>query len=222
MPSSGRGQSGLTAGGATILRAVNPSAPICNPVIAAIEARRSIVRLTSDRPARADVEAILRAAVHAPNHHHTHPWRFAVLAGDARRTAGEALATSFDRRTGTAGTTADQASRANESVKFLRAPVVICVAVEPAPGEPLDEEVSAGAAAVQNMLLAAHSLGLGAAWRTGATVRDPDAARDFGFAPGAVLIGFVYLGVPDPTQLPKPRPPRPALADVVRWNGWDD
>lgn len=197
-------------------------APLTNVVLEAIKSRRSIGRLTDERPARVQVEAIIDAAIHAPNHHHTHPWRFVVIAGDARQGAGEALAASLNRRAIVSGGTVDPTLRANEAMKFLRAPVVIVAAVEPTPGEPLDEEVAAGAAAVQNMLLAAHSLGLAAVWRTGATVRDPQAAAEFGLAAEAVIVGFVYLGTPDPTTPPKPRPARPDLASITRWDGWTD
>lgn len=168
------------------------------------------------------MELVISAAVHAPNHHHTHPWRFAVLSGDARARAGGILVASLERRATANGGAVPEGIRANEASKFLRAPVVIVAAVDPRPGEPLDEEVAAGSAAIQNMLLAAHSLGLGATWRTGEIVRDPSAAADFGFAATAVIIGFVYLGVPDPDAVPKPRPARPALEDVTRWAGWDD
>lgn len=205
-----------------ILPAMPTEAPERNAVLEAIEARRSIGRLTGERPTRAQVESIISAAIHAPNHHHTHPWRFVVIAGDARQQAGEALAASLDRRVVLTGGAVDPALRENEARKFLRAPVVIVAAVEPTPGEPLDEEVAAGAAAVQNMLLAAHSLGLAAVWRTGATVRDPHAAREFGLAPEAVIIGFVYLGTPDPKTPPRPRPARPDLASITRWDGWID
>ena len=211
-----------TADHIAILRAMPSDIPPSNAVLDAIEARRSIGRLTPDRPSRSQVEAVLNAAIYAPNHHNTHPWRFAVLAGDARRSAGEALAASFDRRVTNAGGTVDPAMRDNESAKFLRAPVVIVVAVEPTPGEPLDEEVAAGAAAVQNMLLAAHSIGLATVWRTGGAVRDPHAAADFGFASQAVIIGFVYLGTPDKSFPPKPRPARPELPTITRWDGWVD
>jgi nitroreductase len=193
-----------------------------NPVLEAIETRRSIGRLTIERPSRDQIETIIRAALYAPNHHHTHPWRFLVLTGDARHVGGEVLTTSFDRRARDKANPSDQTLRANEAAKFLRAPAVIVVAVEPTPGEPLDEEVAAGAAGVQNMLLAAHAIGLATVWRTGETVRDPRAAADFGFSPGAVIIGFVYVGTPDPTVPPKPRPARPDLNSVTRWDGWVD
>src|SRR4030095_10012218 len=53
--------------------------------------RRSIKKFT-DRPiAREDIEALLDAAVLAPNHHLTQPWRFYVLGPAARRGYGLAL-----------------------------------------------------------------------------------------------------------------------------------
>jgi nitroreductase len=57
----------------------------------AIAHRRSIKKFT-DRPiAREDIEALLDAAVLAPNHHLTQPWRFYVLGPAARRGYGLAL-----------------------------------------------------------------------------------------------------------------------------------
>src|SRR5207244_3779397 len=108
----------------------------------------------------------------APNHRLTEPWRFVVFAGDARLELGEAMARVQAANSDTLPTPGDlERTRA----KPLRAPVVIAVAVEPSPGPRVVEmeEVAAGAAAVQNMLLAAHALGLGAIWRTGDAAYDP-------------------------------------------------
>ena len=51
----------------------------------------------------------------------------------------------------------------------LRAPVIIAVGIEPSDKNNVlvAEEYAAVNSAIQNMLLAAHSLGLGAVWRTG-------------------------------------------------------
>jgi nitroreductase len=59
------------------------------------------------------------------------------------------------------------------------------------------ENVCAAAAACQNILLAAHELGLGAIWRTGTWARDAMVKEFFGLAPGLDLIAFIYVGVPD-------------------------
>lgn len=53
------------------------------------------------------------------------------------------------------------------------------------------------AAAVENLLLAAHAEGLGAMWRTGSAVRDPDVKKFLGLSPDQELISFIYIGYPD-------------------------
>jgi nitroreductase len=52
--------------------------------------------------------------------------------------------------------------------------MVVVVAIEPVAGSiPTIEQVSAAAAATQNILLAATALGLGSMWRTGDPCYDP-------------------------------------------------
>src|SRR5687767_9979826 len=61
------------------------------PALQAIRSRRSIKQFT-DRPVtREQLETLLDAAVLAPNHHLTQPWRFYVLGPRARRAYGEVL-----------------------------------------------------------------------------------------------------------------------------------
>src|SRR3954470_1257508 len=57
----------------------------------ALHARRSIRQFTPREVTRAEVETILDAAVAAPNHRLTQPWRFYVLGPEARRAYGLAL-----------------------------------------------------------------------------------------------------------------------------------
>ena len=56
------------------------------------------------------------------------------------------------------------------------------------------EEVEVGAAAVQNMLLAAHSLGLAAMWRTGDAAYDPAVRSYLGLSERGHILGFIYVG----------------------------
>jgi len=58
------------------------------------------------------------------------------------------------------------------------------------------ENICAVAAAVENLLLAAHALGLGAMWRTGPAARDPEVKKFLGFEPDQELLSFVYIGYP--------------------------
>lgn len=189
-------------------------------VFEAIEGRRSIGKVTDVRPPRDLIEQVLEAATYAPCHHVTNPWRFVVIAGAERAAFGRVMAQSKLRRLEAEGRlTESEAERL--IAKGLRAPVIIAVAAEPDPGPRIvvEEEVAATAAAVQNMLLAAHALGLGAIWRTGDAARDPDVARYLGFSENAHMVGFIYIGYP---AIEKERLGRTTAANLTAWRGWSD
>ena len=181
----------------------------------AIASRRSVGRVRPDPVPRAVVEELLAAAASAPNHHLTGPWRFVVMAGDARRELGAAHARAVARdRPGLPPEGLEK-----EAARLERAPVVIA-AVALGSDDPVQarEDRDAVAAAIQNLLLAAHGRGLGAMWRTGTMVDEPEVRDALGLGPGDAVVGFVYLGHP---AGPAPeRPPRPGLDDVVVWRGW--
>jgi nitroreductase len=177
-----------------------------NPVLAALRERHSAAKLKPDPVPEELVEQVIEAATWAPNHRLTEPWRFVVVAGESRKALGDVMARSMrDRLPQPNGETA-QAQLEKERNKPLRAPVLIAVAALPAtdPRVVESEEVAAVAAAVQNMLLAAEALGLGAMWRTGDSAFDPKVKGFLGLPPEAQVVAFVYLGYAEPT----PRRPR--------------
>jgi nitroreductase len=98
----------------------------------------------------------------------------------------------------------------------LRAPVVIAVGVDkPGEAKVLEiENVCAAAAAIENLLLAAQAVGLGAKWRTGEWARDHWVKQFLGFEPDQHLIGFIYLGYPEFATEP---PSRPSFEDRTVW-----
>ena len=175
--------------------------------------RRSVPRCDGDVE-RSDVEAILAAAVRAPNHHLTQPWRFVVLAGDARSELGSAWAAGLERD-------GKDASRIPE--KVLRAPVIVCVIERPHLDNPkvveIDEHYAVGAA-IQNMLLAAHAGGLGAMHRTGAATTMPEVRDYLGAAPDELIAGFVYVGRPPEGDDSRPRTRRTDHSELTEWRGW--
>jgi len=174
--------------------------------------RRSVGKLRADPVPRELVEQMLQAAAMAPNHHLTEPWRFVVIGGDARREVGEAHAAAVARCRPAA---APEALR-REAARLERAPVVIaCVVNGDAPDAvQAREDRDAVAAAVQNLLLAAHALGFGAIWRTGAMVDEPEVRDALGLADADAIVAFVYVGRADAS--PDARERRP-LDDVVEW-----
>lgn len=172
----------------------------------AIFTRQSIGKVRPDPVPRDVVEQLLAAAVQAPNHHKVRPWRFVVLTGQARERLGEVMAEALARRKPDAVPGALDAERA----KPLRAPVLIAVGVDrPEAPKVLEiENVCAAAAATQNLLLAAHALGLAAHWRTGDAAYDPAVKAHLGLASDQHLIGFLYIGYPfvTPTATARPGP----------------
>jgi nitroreductase len=175
----------------------------------ALRGRRSIGVVREDMPPREAIEKMLEAATWAPNHFLTEPWRFFVLTGEARVRLGEAMAAIVAARMENPADPEAQRKLEKQRQNPLRAPVVIAVAVQPSVQERVirQEEIEAVACAVQNMLLAAHGLGLGAIWRTGDVTYEPELKTFFGLNDDAQLLGFVYVGYPQVNKKPSPRTP---------------
>jgi len=110
-------------------------------VLEAIKGRRSIRKYKKEAISEEQVTQILEAGRWAPSRGNSQPWEFIVLKNAQERAdLAEAIPTG----------------------KFLaEAPLGIAVVVNPHTSKHPEQE---GAAAVQNMLLAAHGLGLGTCW----------------------------------------------------------
>ena len=163
--------------------------------IDAIHTRQSIGKVKPEPVPRAMIEKLLSAAVQAPNHYKVRPWRFVVLTGKGRDRLGEAMAAALKEKQPDFPEVAFE----KEKSKPLRSPVVIAVGVDkPALKKVKEiENISAVAAAIQNLLLAAHAEGLGAKWRTGDPAEDPKVKQFLGFESDQQLIGFIYIGYPE-------------------------
>jgi nitroreductase len=180
-----------------------------SPVFSTLKQRRSIGKMTDQAPTREQIEHILEAATHAPNHHKVEPWRFFVLMSQARSDLGQVMEQSLKACMDETSSEKAQAILTKERNKLLRAPVVIVVAAEypTQPGVLEIENIEATAAAVQNMLLTAEEMGLAAMWRTGDAAYDPRVKRWLGLSPNDHIVAFVYLGFPAIPHLERhPRP----------------
>jgi nitroreductase len=183
-------------------------------VLEALRTRRSIGKLGGD-VGDDEVRTLVEAAVWAPNHRLTEPWRFTVLRGDARRRLGEAWAAVASSQTRPSDEEREEFVR-REAAKPLRAPVLIVVSVR-TDSDPIVavEDFAATAAALQNLLLAAHAHGLGAMWRTGGMAYREEILAHLGLAPNDRIVGIVYLGRPA-MDAPQPRPR--GLEGVLRYS----
>ena len=99
--------------------------------------------------------------------------------------------------------------------------MLIIVAASPSrEGKAIEaEEVTATAAAVQNILLVAHDMGLGAQWRTGGIAYDSSIKSWLRLDEGDQVIAIVYLG--HPAMSPR-HSKRQAASDLTTWVGWAD
>jgi len=165
----------------------------------AIRTRRSVGAVKDESVPRELIERILEAGTWAPTHRRTQPWRFFVLQGEGRTRLASALVDTEAAEKGTSPSAEEREELlASAQKKVSRAPVIIAVGCEPVDEPniiPLEETLSVGAA-IQNMLLEAHALGLGAVWRSGSSCYHPVMAERFGLGPNGQMLGFVYLGYP--------------------------
>jgi nitroreductase len=186
-----------------------------------IRRRRSIGKMTAQQPTREQIERLLEAATHAPNHHKVEPWKFVILAGKAREELGAIMAESLAARMEETTSEKAQAILNKERSKLLRSPVVIVVAAErPRLPKVLEiENVAAVAAAVQNMLLTAEEMGLACMWRTGEAAYDPRVKKWLDLSPEDHIVAFVYVGCPAIPHLE--RHPTPTAAKTT-WFGWEE
>ncbi|MBM4020450.1 MAG: nitroreductase family protein [Planctomycetes bacterium] len=156
----------------------------------ALRTRRSCRRFAARDVPRDLVEQLIDAGRLAATARNEQPWEFvAVTDGATRREI--------------AGTT--------DYGRFI-ADAPVCIAVLCKDTKYYLED---GSAAAQNMLLAAHGLGLGACWVAGD--KKPYAAtiaQRLGAPPGVRLVALVAVGWPEG---PLPKPAKRPLKDVLHW-----
>jgi nitroreductase len=180
----------------------------------AIALRRSIKKF-QDRPIpREDIEALLDAAVLAPNHHLTQPWRFHVLGPEARRRYGVALG---DRKARKLTDPAQaEAVRQKTGAEYEAFPALIAVAMTLHENpETREEDYAAVMQAVAYLMLVAVERGLGTHMRTGAVLEDPVARAAIGARDGERVVAIVSVGVPAEAPV---RKERQGSTQVTTWS----
>jgi nitroreductase len=139
-----------------------------------IKSRRSIRRY-QDKPISNELlQKLLEAAHWAPSAHNSQPWEFIILKDEeAKRRIAEVAYWG----------------------KFLsKAPVGIAVVINP---NESNHPVEDGATATQNILLAAHALGLGACWIGAYNSNWEEKAKEIlGIPKNLRLLSIVAVGYP--------------------------
>lgn len=194
-----------------------------------IQTRRSIRRFDERAVSREDLDRILEAARWAPSNHNRQPWKFIVMEDRAQiRELAEQVRLGMERKLQSLPevAAAHAAGLVQYGTFFAAAPVLI-LALHKLPiaaaaalwestphpdlvsGEPLSV-----AMAMQNLLLAAHALGLGACLMTAPLLAD-NLAELLQVPPGFAITGLIALGYPDGAT---PAPRRKSLEHIAEFD----
>ena len=177
-----------------------------------LKTRRSVPPALLDEPGpdRAQLDTILTAAARVPDHGKLAPWRFIVIAGDARAKVGEVIAAAFAADNPDAG----PERLAQERARLTHAPVAIAVVSRAGPHVKIPEweQVLSAGAVSMNLVVAANAMGYATSWLTEWHAYDRRVLDALGLAPQERLAGYVHIG--RGREIPSDRP-RPDLADIV-------
>jgi nitroreductase len=127
----------------------------------AIMGRRSIRKFQSREVPRELIEQTLQAAIYAPSAKNGQQWRFTVLTGEAKQKFTTFFRETLERICEEAGKQAT-GSAFHSCKRMEDAPVNIVV--WNTSENNWETEIHSVAAAIQNLLLKAYSLGLGTLW----------------------------------------------------------
>jgi nitroreductase len=181
--------------------------------------RRSVpaFQMREPGPDRQEIESILSLAVRVPDHGKIAPWRFVVYRGAERARIGEALLAMAVEKNPDLSAEMIEVERS----RFTRAPVVIAVVSTAAPHFKIPEweQVMSAGAVCLNLLMAANAYGYVSNWLSEWFAFDERAFPLLGIRSGEKVAGFIHIGS---TDFPIVERPRPALADVVTWQGGND
>jgi nitroreductase len=205
-------------------------------LLALLRARRSVRRFRPEAPPREEIVRLLEAAVLAPSASNKQPWRFLVVESRERI---ERMAAAVRDATARIASHIPEASQAafraygDYFTRFEAAPVVVVPiyrglsVLSNLTDDALDARDRAAIArmedqsgligtslALENLLLMAHAMGLGASGMTGPLVAEPALRAILEVPDGWGIVALVPVG--RPAEEPTPTD-RKAVDKIVRW-----
>jgi nitroreductase len=190
---------------------------LSNPVLDAIRARKHMgaLMLETPGPDAAQMQAILEAAAAAPDHGKLVPFRFVVVPDNARAAYVEASLAAFKA----AVPEGDEFGLKKARGKAEQPPAVVALVARVDSQHPKivasDQWLTVGCA-MQNLWLAAESLGFACGVSSGRLMETQIMRDAFGLAANEALVSVISIGTPRERQPPRAKP---ALSELVRQFG---
>ncbi len=193
------------------------------------------IRYWEDKPVpRALLEKVVLAGSRAPSGSNLQPWVFVVADDDTVRSAiGAALRQIYENAEPLNRLINEGANSADKTQRLMlkgaraffsqleKAPALIVPCLYRLSSPTQDPAtLAAGSSiylAVQNMLLAARSLGLGTVMTTAHAMIEPTLRQALQLPVDAYPVALIPIGYPDANFGPTKRKP---LDEILRWNTW--
>lgn len=180
-------------------------------IMQAIRTRRSVRAYTDETVTPEQLDTLLDAAVHAPTGMNTQQWAFGIIEGKEKLRA-----LSERAKAGMLATMTEDSPFARyreifenpETNLFYGAPVLVIIYVRPCVTAQID-----GCLAAQNLMLAAHGMGLGTCWigLAHGLLASPEARAELGVPDECTLVAPIIVGHPAVTPDPVERKPPEVL-----------
>jgi len=196
-----------------------------------VRSRRSVKQRFSERPVGDDVlKQVLEAATWAPSAHNSQPWSFVVIRDNAvKRELAESMALAWRRDLEQDSTPRDERERriADSIDRISNAPVLLVVCLTKEHMQKYRDErrqkceymmaVQSVAAAIQNLLLAAHELRLGSCWMCAPLFSQESVREILGIPRHVEPQALVTLGYFEGSI---EAPPRKSMAETAHTDRW--
>lgn len=172
-----------------------------NVALENIMTRTSVRSYTADTISSNDIETLLKAAMAAPTAGNKQPWRYVVVQN---RATLDSIGANFGSM---------------KMATLAPLAILVCGDVDATfPGDGRDYWIEDTSAAMENLLLAAHSIGLGAVWCGIYPMPDRVAAFSemFSLPENIKPMGIAMIGHPDGSHTPKDK----WNPDYVKYESW--
>lgn len=134
-----------------------------------LRSRRTVHQYRPEPIPNGCIGRALAAAIAAPNHRMTEPWRFRRVGPTTR---DQLLAVYLEIKTNRAGSLTDEQEERLRNKFTSAADLLVVSHVRNDDHAIAREDYAAVACAVQNLMLSLHAEGVGTKWTTGAVTRD--------------------------------------------------